>query len=113
MYRLTYRKDRTIRFLCPEGFRKEFFMVPEDWDLERIEHRRSCSEEFCTWLRKEILKRGYTVSGVSRACDMSHGWLQMILEGKRPLREKYVGILERELGMKEGTIRKKLTKSLL
>lgn len=65
-------------------------------------------EAFCDWLRVQCYRQGYSLSGVSEACGMSHSWLDMVTTGKRKLSRKSFRTLEATLNLPAGTIARKI-----
>lgn len=98
------------RFAMPMGSGDvECLWSGQDWKLEEVRRKGEC-KAFCDWLRKVVKGKGYCAAGVSLALGFSRSWLSLILKGKMYLRPKHWAALERELGLSQGEIGRRLKK---
>lgn len=98
------------RFAMPMGAGDvECLWSGQDWALEEVT-RQGESKAFCDWLRKAVKEKGYCAAGVSLALGFSRSWMNLILKGKMYLRPKHWAALERELGLPQGEIGRRLKK---
>ena len=98
------------RFAMPMGSGDvECLWSGQDWALEEVT-RQGESKAFRDWLRKAVKERGYCAAGVSLALGFSRSWMNLILKGKMYLRPKHWAALERELGLPQGEIGRRLKK---
>ena len=98
------------RFAMPMGAGDvECLWSGQDWALEEVT-RQGESKAFRDWLRKAVKDKGYCAAGVSLALGFSRSWMNLILKGKMYLRPKHWAALERELGLPQGEIGRRLKK---
>lgn len=117
---LRNRRDKRIRLAgltdarYTEGGKYISFSLPgggsiwpaSEWEI--VEKVTKCEPEpFRIWLRKAILSKGFTPTGLGVSLRFSPNWLWNILDGRRTLPERRYGMLEKAMGLPAGTISEK------